>query len=118
MLPIHQRKLINVTAFGTADGKFDHKVDIPHNAKYCIVKQVVYDFAHDLINVRVPFVEGGVLCSCVGGPNSGITPNLVHKIVAGSLSSVYTFETVNSAGVLKDLTFTSAGEISIWLEFA
>lgn len=109
-----QRKTIFVKATGTATGLFNNRVDVEFTPKYCIVRQISYDIDHDLLIIKAPFIQGGIL-GCISGVGD-TTPNNYLK-PTGDVQGTYQFQVQDVEGVPVDMTATAVSQIAIVLEF-
>lgn len=107
-----ERYMVTITNAMTATGIFRTRVDCPFKPEWVAVRMVSYSEAHDLVIVRVPFVQGRVLTFFTDNVN--VAPHTLLKLSNG-VSGEYEFQCVDASGVIK--TNMNTGQLGIFLEF-
>lgn len=103
-----------IRAVGTAAGRWTHRVDVPFDPKYCIVRQLAYTQDHGIMIIRAPFVQGGLLGTING--ESQTSPQIMLS-TPNPVRGQYEFQVVTVTGEEVDMTAAAVGHIAIILEF-
>jgi len=106
------RYMVTISNTMDATGKFEAKVNCPFEAKYCFVRVVAYDGAHDIVIVRATFVQGNIL-TCFAD-DTRFSPNTMLRI-SSLVRGTFTFECVDADLDPKGNMLN--GELAIMLEF-